>query len=120
MPLDSKQANERIQNAALPAGALESRGKGFRQDQQVPYAFTIAAHMEVFASCGTRVGEVDHCEGKMIKLARSHAQAAGKHHSIPLNWVDHVDVDQHVHLARSSEEVMRQWETEPSEHPVAR
>ena len=35
--------------------------------------------------------------------------ADGKHHNIPLAWVDHID--EHVHLNKNCADVQRQWET---------
>jgi hypothetical protein len=73
-------------------------------------AFTILEHMEVMASCGTRVGKVDKVEGKSLKLTKNDPQAGGKHHYIPLAWV--ARVDQQVHLNKDSEDVMRDWQDE--------
>jgi hypothetical protein len=52
-------------------------------------AQTIKEHMEVLGSDGQHVGTVDHIEGKdKIKLTKTDAKAGGKHHLIPMNWVD--------------------------------
>ncbi len=68
----------------------------------------IKEHMEVLASDGEHVGTVDHLEGsKQIKLTKNDEKAGGKHHLIPVDWVDHVD--QHIHLNKSSKDVMAQW-----------
>ena len=67
--------------------------------------------MEVIASCGKHMGQVDAVEGSQIKLTKNDPTAGGKHHYIPSDWVDHVD--QHVHLKRNSEEVMKDWKSEP-------
>jgi hypothetical protein len=72
----------------------------------------IREHMEVIASCGTHVGEVDHIDGNSIKMTKNDSAAGGKHHFVPLDWVDHVD--QHVHLKKNSEEVFKNWKTEPA------
>jgi len=70
----------------------------------------IKEHMEVLGSDGQHVGTVDHLEGTSdIKLAKTDPKAGGKHHLIPLAWVDHVD--QHVHLNRASKDVQQQWKT---------
>jgi hypothetical protein len=46
----------------------------------------IKGHMDVIASDGQKIGQVDHMEGSdKIKLAR-HDAPDGKHHLIPLNW----------------------------------
>jgi hypothetical protein len=67
----------------------------------------IREHMDVMAADGRHVGTVDHMEGdSRIKLTKSDS-ADGRHHLIPLDWVDHVDA--HVHLNKNADEVRRQW-----------
>ena len=56
--------------------------------------------MDVIASCGTKVGVVDHMEDGAIKLTRKDSPD-NTHHFIPTSWVDHVD--SHVHLNKNSE-----------------
>lgn len=75
-------------------------------------AMQIGEHMEVIASCGTHVGEVDHVEGSQIKLTKNDRAAGGKHHFIPAEWVDRID--HQVHLKKNSEEVFQDWKTESS------
>jgi hypothetical protein len=72
----------------------------------------IREHMGVIASCGKHVGEVDHVEGNTIKMTKSDPAAGGKHHFIPMGWVERVD--EHVHLTKNSEEVFKSWKTEPA------
>lgn len=72
----------------------------------------IREHMEVIASCGKHVGEVDHLDGNQIKMTKNDPAAGGKHHFIPMDWVERVD--QHVHLKKNSEEVFKNWKTEPA------
>jgi len=68
----------------------------------------IREHLEVLGSDGKHVGTVDHVQGEnQIKLTKTDPAANGKHHFIPLEWVDHVD--QHVHLSKSSADAMRDW-----------
>ena len=70
----------------------------------------IKEHMEVIGSDGAHIGTVDHLEGSdKIKLTKTDPKAGGKHHLIPLALVDHVD--SHVHLNKSSQDVMKQWQT---------
>lgn len=69
----------------------------------------IREHMEVIGSDGSRVGTVDKVEGETIKLAKNDPQANGSHHWIPMDWVQ--NVDQHVHLSKSSADVSRNWQT---------
>nr|WP_298095793.1 DUF2171 domain-containing protein [uncultured Shinella sp.] len=69
----------------------------------------IREHMEVRAADGRHVGTVDHMEGESrIKLTRSDSDD-GKHHLIPLDWVDHVDA--HVHLNKDADAVRQEWST---------
>jgi len=71
----------------------------------------IQDHMDVICSCGKRLGRVDHVDGDMIKLTKNDSATGGKHHWVPLDWVDHVD--QKVHLNRNSEEAVRDWSEAP-------
>jgi hypothetical protein len=67
----------------------------------------IREHMAVFASCGTKVGTVDHVEGDSIKLTKTDSPE-GQHHRIPLSWVN--SVSDAVHLDRDHEKVQRGWQ----------
>jgi hypothetical protein len=68
----------------------------------------IREHMEVLGSVGEHVGTVDYlADQDHIKLTKSDPNAGGKHHLIPVQWVDHVD--QHVHLNKSCRDAMAQW-----------
>lgn len=70
----------------------------------------IQPHMDVVASCGTKVGTVDHLEGtSAIKLTRS-GSSDGQHHFIPTSWVAHVD--KHVHLSKNSMETTAGWKSD--------
>ena len=73
-------------------------------------ATNICEHMDVVASCGTRVGTVDKVEGSSIKLAKNDPKAGGLHHWVPMDWVS--AVDKTVHLNKNSEEAMRDWKSE--------
>jgi len=66
----------------------------------------IQERMTVIASCGKKVGVVDHLEGGAIKLTKNDSPD-GIHHFIPMGWVDHVD--NHVHLKKNSVETEREW-----------
>jgi hypothetical protein len=66
----------------------------------------IREHMDVFASCGHKVGKVDHVLGDEIKLTKSDSPD-GMHHLIPVAWV--AKVHDHVHLSKTHEEVESQW-----------
>ncbi len=62
--------------------------------------------MDVYASCGTKVGKVDHVEGDQIKLTKNDSPD-GKHHLIPTSWV--AKVHDHVHLNKDHVDVQSQW-----------
>jgi hypothetical protein len=69
----------------------------------------IREHMEVIGSDGKHVGTVDHLDGAdRIKLTKSDPKSGGQHHYISTDWVDHVDA--HVHLNKSCDEAMQQWQ----------
>ncbi len=73
------------------------------------HARLIQNHMEVVGSDGQHVGIVDHLEGgDVIKLTKSDPAAGGKHHFIPMQWVDHVD--QQVHLGMKSAQAVKEWQ----------
>ena len=67
----------------------------------------ICEHMEVYASCGTKIGKVDHVEGDSIKLTKNDSPD-GQHHRIPLAWV--AKVHDHIHLSKDHKEVQSQWQ----------
>ncbi|WZO95950.1 DUF2171 domain-containing protein [Isosphaeraceae bacterium EP7] len=67
----------------------------------------ITEHMDVIASCGTKIGRVDHVQGSSIKLTKND-DADGLHHIIPASWV--ARVDSHVHLNKTSSEAKAQWQ----------
>lgn len=69
----------------------------------------IKEHSEVIASCGTHVGTVDHIDGERIKLTRSDSASGGKHHYLPLSWVDKVESNK-VTLSKDHKEVMAGWQ----------
>ena len=71
----------------------------------------IRERMDVIASCGKKVGVVDHVEGSAIKLTKNDS-ADGQHHFIPTDWVDHVD--SHVHLTKNSMETEKGWKGDAS------
>jgi len=67
----------------------------------------IKKHADVIASCGTKVGTVDHLEGEnQLKLTRDES---GQHHLIPTGWIGELKEDQ-VILNKNSEEVKDQWQ----------
>lgn len=74
----------------------------------------ITEHMPVMCSKGDQVATVDHLDtGNTIKLTKDDN---GNHHWIPLDWVERVD--QHVHLDRPGDQVMRDWSDTPPTVPT--
>lgn len=70
-------------------------------------ASQIKEHMAVMASDGEVIGKVDHMEGiDKIKLTKNDSPD-GKHHFVPLDWVE--NIDDHVHLSKAAREVKAQW-----------
>ena len=67
----------------------------------------IREHQEVYASCGTKVGVVDHVQGDKIKLTKNDSPD-GQHHLIPMSWV--AKVHDHIHLNKNHLEVQDQWQ----------
>ena len=68
----------------------------------------IQERMDVIASCGSKVGVVDHVEGTALKLTRKDSKD-GEHHYVPLSSV--AKVDNHVHLKINSKEFGEQSKT---------
>ena len=100
------QAGNRIDEAAQKLGhkagtpLAESTGP-------VGSTSDIREHMDVYASCGTKVGRVDHVEGNTIKLTKNDSPD-GRHHLIPLAWV--AKIHDHIHLSRDCGEAKREWQ----------
>ena len=71
----------------------------------------IQEHMEVVGSDGKHIGTVDHTEGgDRVMLTKDDSKAGGHHyHIISIDWVDYVD--RKVHLNKSSQKAMLEWQT---------
>lgn len=69
----------------------------------------IKERMDVIASCGKKVGVVDHVEGQTLKLTKKDSPD-GQHHFVPFGWVDHVD--NHVHLKKNHLETQAGWKSD--------
>ena len=52
-------------------------------------------HMDVIAADGEIIGKLDHLQDGKIKLTKNDSPD-GRHHLVPLQWVDHIDA--HIHL----------------------
>jgi hypothetical protein len=73
-------------------------------------AFAIQEDFEVLGSDNRHVGEVDRLVEEGIKLTRRDAEAAGRHHLIPLELVDRVVADERkVFLKVDKDEAERRW-----------
>jgi hypothetical protein len=101
------EAGHRIDEAAHKVGHKVEEAKEKYAATGSSDASGIREHMDVYASCGTRVGTVDHVEGDTIKLTKS-GSPDGQHHRIPLSWVS--SVDSGVHLDRNHVDVQGQWQ----------
>jgi len=71
----------------------------------------IREHMDVIASCGKKVGVVDHLEAGTIKLTRNDSPD-NQHHYLPASWVS--KVDSRVHLNKNSRETKLAWKDSAS------
>jgi len=69
----------------------------------------VEERMDVIASCGKKVGVVDHVEGQTLKLTKNDSPD-GQHHFIPAGWIDHVD--SHVNLKKNSVEAEQGWKSD--------
>lgn len=69
----------------------------------------IREHMDIIGSCGNKLGTVDRVEGNSIKITKDSTD--GRHHYLPLDWVDHVDA--HVHLSKNCGDARRDWQDAP-------
>ncbi len=69
----------------------------------------IRERMDVVASCGTKIGVVDHVKGNAIQLTKNDSPD-GQHHFLPTSMVERVDSQ--VHLNRNSEEARREWKSD--------
>ena len=72
----------------------------------------IREHMDVIASCGKKIGVVDHLEAGTIKLTRNDSPD-NLHHYLPSSWVS--KVDNSVHLNKNSRETETGWKASASE-----
>jgi hypothetical protein len=78
-----------------------------RKEKLMINASQIKEHMDVVGSDGKKVGKVDHVEGAdKIRLTKSDSPD-GKHHLVPVGWVDHID--QQVHLNKAASDVQKNW-----------
>jgi len=107
----AKNAGNKMAQGAKQAKewVAEKAGMGCAKDGANAGVAGIKERMDVIASCGTKVGVVDHVEGGAIKLTKIDSPD-GQHHFIPTGWVEHVD--SHVHLKKNSVETEQGWKAE--------
>jgi hypothetical protein len=87
-------------------GSCSTSGKRMSDNTGVA---DVRERMDVIASCGKKIGVVDHVEGNAIKLTK-HDSPDGQHHFLPASMIDHVD--SHVHLNKNSEEACNAWKSD--------
>jgi hypothetical protein len=106
----AKAAGNAIAEGAKDAKDWVAEKTGMGQKEGcAPGSGRVEERMDVIASCGKKVGVVDHVEGGAIKLTRKDSPD-GQHHFIPMGWVDHVD--SHVHLKKNSMETEQGWKAD--------
>ncbi len=76
-------------------------------------AFAIQENFEVVGSDGDPIGLVDHLDDDGIKLKWKDGESGGKHHWIPVDWVDNVVVqDMRVTLNITGDDAQSRWREE--------
>jgi hypothetical protein len=105
----AEAAGHKIAEGASAATAYVKEKAGIGCDATGPGEGVagVKEHMSVYASCGKKVGVVDHVEGGAIKLTKSDSPD-GQHHFIPAAWVGRVH-EGHVHLTKNSVETEGGW-----------
>jgi hypothetical protein len=66
----------------------------------------IKKHAQVVGLDDQVLGKVDHVQGQSLKLTKDDT---GKHHLIPLDWIDRID--DKVHVNKPADEVQKSWQT---------
>jgi hypothetical protein len=95
------------EGAEKAAGYVKERtGLGGPAERTNAVMAGIKERMDVIASCGKKIGVVDHVESGAIKLTKNDSPD-GRHHFIPEKWVQRVDSQ--VHLSKNSMEAERDW-----------
>jgi len=105
----AKTVGHKIAAGASEAAAFVKEKAGIGCDAKGPSegASGIKERMEVYASCGKKMGVVDHLEGSTIKLTRKDS-SDDQHHFVPTAWVGRVH-ENHVHLTKNSVETEGGW-----------
>ncbi len=103
------KVGNRVEEATQKA---EHKVKEVFGEHAAPRAVLVAdirEHMDVYGSCGNKLGRVDHVSGNVIKLTKNDSPD-GMHHFIPTSWVTRVD--SHVHLSKNCGDAKREWKSE--------
>jgi len=108
-PIMTNKEKDMSNSAATGKGATSEPNHGAHYAASGKSTQPIRAHMDVIASCGTKIGVVDGVEGNAIKLTKNDSPD-GSHHFISTKWVDHVD--EHVHLNKNSKEAKQDWKAD--------
>jgi len=108
----AKSVGHKIAEGASDAAAYVKQKVGIGCDEKGENLGVsgIKEHMDVYASCGKKVGVVDHLEGNTVKLTRKDSPD-GLHHFIPTSWVGRVH-ENHVHLMKNSVETETGWKND--------
>jgi hypothetical protein len=80
------------------------------RDRQRASLGQVKEHMDVVGNDGAHVGTVDKVRGDRIMLTKSDPEADGRHHSVPVRWIQ--SVDDKVTLNKTADEAHRLWQDE--------
>jgi len=108
----AKTVGHKIAEGASEAAAYvkEKAGIGCAHTGEDAGVAGIQERMEVYASCGKKVGVVDHVVGNALQLTKGDSPD-GQHHFIPTAWVGRVH-EGHVHLTKNSAETESGWKAD--------
>lgn len=108
----AKNVGHKIAEGASEATAYVKDKAGFGCDDKGKNLGVggLKERMEVYASCGKKVGVIDHIEGDVIKLTRADSPD-NQHHYIPKAWVGRVH-ENHAHLTKNSAETESGWKSD--------
>ncbi len=108
----AKTVGHKIAAGASEAAAFvkEKAGIGCADAGEDAGVAGIKERMEVYASCGKKVGVVDHVVGDALQLTKGDSPD-GQHHFIPTAWVGRVH-EGHVHLTKNSAETESGWKND--------
>ena len=108
----AKNVGHKIAEGASEAAAFvkEKAGIGCANKGENAGVAGIKERMEVYASCGKKVGVVDHVVGSALQLTKGDSPD-GQHHFIPTAWVGRVH-ENHVHLTKNSVEAESGWKSD--------